>query len=158
MSLLSFLPHHPRCLSILPETSFHIFHPPCCCPLEIMVYQNVLWNTGWDINSYFFKKKNERLAREIRFHGQIHLKKDVYLSMSLFTCRTKSEKVLGVPWWSKDLALSLPWLGSLRWCGFNPWLRNIRIPQVHPPPKKALKYDLRMNCVHNEALFFFFFF
>ena len=23
--------------------------------------------------------------------------------------------------WVKDLALSLQWLGSLLWCGFDPW-------------------------------------
>ena len=32
----------------------------------------------------------------------------------------------------KDLVLSLLWLGSLLWCMFNPWLRNLHIPQEEP--------------------------
>ena len=31
--------------------------------------------------------------------------------------------------WVKDLALSLQWLGSLLWHGFNPWLRNFYVLQ-----------------------------
>ena len=32
----------------------------------------------------------------------------------------------------KDLALSLQWLGSLLWHGFNPWLRNFYMLQAWP--------------------------
>ena len=37
--------------------------------------------------------------------------------------------------WVKDLALSLPWLWSLLWLGFNPWPGNFRIPLVQPRGK-----------------------
>ena len=36
----------------------------------------------------------------------------------------------------KDLALSPQWLGSLLWCGFNPQLRNFRMPRYNPEKKK----------------------
>ena len=38
--------------------------------------------------------------------------------------------------WVKDLVLSLLWLGSLLWHGFNPWPGNFRMPQVWPKKKK----------------------
>ena len=34
--------------------------------------------------------------------------------------------------WIKDLALSLPWLGSLLWGPFSAWSGNFHMPQVHP--------------------------
>ena len=35
----------------------------------------------------------------------------------------------------KDLALSLQWLWSLLWHGFDPWPRNFHMPQVWPKIK-----------------------
>ena len=32
----------------------------------------------------------------------------------------------------KEPALSLLWLRSLLWCGFDPWPRDVPIPQVRP--------------------------
>ena len=32
--------------------------------------------------------------------------------------------------WVKDLVLSLPWLMSLLWCGFDPWPRNFCMLRV----------------------------
>ena len=38
--------------------------------------------------------------------------------------------------WVKDSPLSLQWLGSLLWCGFDPRPRNCHTPWATPPPKK----------------------
>ena len=43
---------------------------------------------------------------------------------------------LGVPWRPKNLALSLLWLRSLLWCGFDPWPWNFPMPQVQEKKKK----------------------
>ena len=48
----------------------------------------------------------------------------------------------GVPLWHSllSLALSLQQLGSLLWCGFDPWPGNIHMPLVqskHPLPQKS---------------------
>ena len=34
--------------------------------------------------------------------------------------------------WAKDLALSLPWLWSLLWQGFDPWRLNFRMLWAWP--------------------------
>ena len=39
----------------------------------------------------------------------------------------------------KDPVLSLLWLGSLPWCGFNPWPNNFCMPWVPPKKKITLK-------------------
>ena len=36
----------------------------------------------------------------------------------------------------KGPALSLQWLGSLLWCGFNSWPRNFHVPRVQPNKEK----------------------
>ena len=36
----------------------------------------------------------------------------------------------------KNLAMSLQWLGSLLWCGFNPWPRNFYMPHAMGAAKK----------------------
>ena len=33
----------------------------------------------------------------------------------------------------KDPTLSVPWLGFLLWCAFDPWPRNFHMPQVRAP-------------------------
>ena len=38
--------------------------------------------------------------------------------------------------WVKDLALSVLWLGSLLWHGFDSWTGNFHMPQVQPRRKK----------------------
>ena len=38
----------------------------------------------------------------------------------------------------KDLALSLLWFKSLLWRKFNPWPRNIHMPQVWPKTKQSM--------------------
>ena len=43
----------------------------------------------------------------------------------------------------KDLALSLPWFGSLLWRGFSPWCGNFHMPQVWPKKKiKDIKQEI----------------
>ena len=41
--------------------------------------------------------------------------------------------------WVKGLALSLLWLRSLLWHGFNPWSGNFCMPWVCPPPQTNKK-------------------
>ena len=41
--------------------------------------------------------------------------------------------------WVKDMALSLEWLGSLLWLGFDPWPRNFHVSQAWPKKKKKDK-------------------
>ena len=50
----------------------------------------------------------------------------------------KKEGVLGFPVVQqvKDLALSLFWLRSLLWCGFNPGPRNLHVLWAWPKKKK----------------------
>ena len=38
--------------------------------------------------------------------------------------------------WVKDLVLSLLWLRSLLWFGFDPWLENFCLLSVQPKKKK----------------------
>ena len=37
--------------------------------------------------------------------------------------------------WVKALVLSLKWLGSLLWCGFDPWFGNFHMPWLGPERK-----------------------
>ena len=49
----------------------------------------------------------------------------------------------GVPWWLQwvnDLALSLLWLGSLLWRGFDPWFRNFCMPQAWQKKRQLMAY------------------
>ena len=41
--------------------------------------------------------------------------------------------------WVKDMALSLEWLGSLLWLGFDPWPRNFHVSQAWPKKKKKTR-------------------
>ena len=41
----------------------------------------------------------------------------------------------------KDLALSLLWLESLPWYGFDPWPWNFHMPQEQPKKKKKKNHD-----------------
>ena len=50
----------------------------------------------------------------------------------------------------KDPKLSLQWLGSLPWHGFNSWPRNFHMLQVQPPPKAFYPIDQKKK-------FFFFY-
>ena len=38
--------------------------------------------------------------------------------------------------WVKDPALSLLWLGSMLWLGFDPWPGNLHMPWAWPKKKK----------------------
>ena len=43
---------------------------------------------------------------------------------------------------TKDPALSLLWLWSLLWCGFDPWPGNFHLPWVQPKKKKrAIQWE-----------------
>lgn len=44
-----------------------------------------------------------------------------------------------------DLALALPLLESLLWCGFRPWPGNVHMQQSQPPEKNKKKK--RGNCL-----------
>ena len=52
----------------------------------------------------------------------------------------------GVPWWLSGLRIqqSLLWLGLLLWYGFNPWPRNLCMPQARP--KKIKKKISHCSC------------
>ena len=52
----------------------------------------------------------------------------------------------------KDLMLSLQWLGSLLWCGFNPWPWNFHVPWVEPKPKryKCILFSFLLYARHPE--------
>ena len=51
-----------------------------------------------------------------------------------------------VAWWVKDLALSLLWLRSLLWCGFDPWPGHFSMAQAQPKKKKK-KGAYEADCV-----------
>ena len=44
----------------------------------------------------------------------------------------------------KDLAWLLQWLGSLLWCGFNPWPRNFHMLWVWPKNKKLNNFKNKL--------------
>ena len=52
------------------------------------------------------------------------------------TCKKVSFGSSLVAQWVKDPALSLLWLGSLLWCGLNPWPGNLCMPLVQPKKGK----------------------
>ena len=45
----------------------------------------------------------------------------------------------------KDLALSLQWLESLVWHGFDPWPRNFHMPRAQTKKKKERKAERKRN-------------
>ena len=54
-------------------------------------------------------------------------------NLSILLCPSYPERKEGrrsslVVQWVKDPALSLPWLGSLLWRGFDPWPGDLHIP------------------------------
>ena len=55
--------------------------------------------------------------------------------------------------WVKDLTLSLQWLGSLLWLGFDPWPGNSHMPQVWQKKKKKNAQgewkNFRKSCLGN---------
>ena len=44
--------------------------------------------------------------------------------------------------WVKDLVVSLQWLGSLLWHGFDPWPRNFCMPRVWPKNMVMQMYSI----------------
>ena len=61
--------------------------------------------------------------------------------------------------WVEDLVLSLHWLRSILWHGFDPWPGNFHMPWVQPPKKtnKNLKKSCYMNLLFFPVLFFILF-
>ena len=51
----------------------------------------------------------------------------------------------------KDPALSLQWLGSSVWCGFNPWLGNFHMPQAKL--KQKTKHNLDVTELNSPPVF-----
>ena len=70
-------------------------------------------------------------------------KKGILLGVSLvFKVNVPANHLHGVPWWLSGLripVLSLLWLGSLLWHGFNPWPGNFHKPEVDPAQKEKKK-------------------
>ena len=57
--------------------------------------------------------------------------------------------------WIEDLALSLLWLRSLLWCGFDPWPRNYCMPQawlkIKPRVPVVAQWVNNLPSIHEEA-------
>ena len=55
----------------------------------------------------------------------------------------KKKRRSPLPQQVKDLALSLQHLGSLLWCGFDPWPRNFHMPRVQPKKKRRTEKKIK---------------
>ena len=65
--------------------------------------------------------------------------------------RSSQTQSCSVAQWVKDLVLSLLWLCSMLWCGFNPWPGNVTMP---PEWQKKKKKDLpNANVVFKNSFF-----
>ena len=71
------------------------------------------------------------------------------------------DKKISVPWcslvtqWVKDPALSLQRLGSLLWCGLDPWPGNFHMPWAQPKYKKYRCFVCLIQCI-NTCLFLYY--
>ena len=57
--------------------------------------------------------------------------------------KNKNKRNSLVAQYVKHPALPLLWLGSLLWCGFDPWLWKFHMPQVQP--KNKIKFLLSQS-------------
>ena len=76
---------------------------------------------------YFFFQRIQKLTRT---------RHNVYNIGELFCLKISFWGSSLVVQWVTDLGLSLQWLGSLLWHGFNPWPGNLHVLQAQHPPHR----------------------
>ena len=95
------------------------------------------------------------LINDDTFFLYTSLKKYVRISQGILFCPMQLKLLRSslVVWWVKDLALSLQWLRSLLWCGFDSWTGNFYMLQVQP---KKLLFSFLLMKYNTEFVGYYF--